>query len=128
MLFSIFHAIKSAIFSTWGDFLDHAVRLAIDNAMEDDVEFRRGLPVNYLQYLGTQKNISSYVEEEEKETKKETISNKDDDRVKKFKEQIKSHLSKLVDHIDVNKAADSMSSDFIASRLPPFGHAPPEGK
>jgi len=111
---------------TWGDFLDHAVRLAIDNAMEDDVEFRRGLPVNYLQYLGTQKNISSYVEEEEKDTKKETISNKDDDRVKKFKEQIKSHLSKLVDHIDVNKAADSMSSDFMASRLPPFGHAPPE--
>lgn len=104
------------------------MRLAIDNAMEDDVEFRRGLPVNYLQYLGTQKNISSYVEEEEKETKKETISNKDDDRVKKFKEQIKSHLSKLVDHIDVNKAADSMSSDFMASRLPPFGHAPPEGQ
>lgn len=95
--------------------------------MEDDVEFRRGLPINYLQYLGTQKDISSYVEEDEKDSKKGIVSNTDDDRVKKFKEHIKAHLSKLVDHIDVNKAADSMSSDFMASRLPPFGHAPPEG-
>jgi len=112
---------------TWGDFMDHVVRLAVDNALEEDVSFRKGLPLNYLEYLGTQKNMSKYVdEEEEEEKKKDTISNENNENVKKFKEQIKEYLSKLVDHIDVNKAADAMSSDFMASRLPPFGHTPPE--
>merc|ERR1711936_1216565 len=45
-----------------------------------------------------------------------------------FKEIVKSKLMKLVDHIDVNKAADAMCSDFMASRLPPFGHVKDEDK
>jgi len=105
-----------------GDFMDHAVRMAIENAMEDDVTFRQGLPLNYRNFLGTQNDLSKYVEDD----KEEKISNEKDTEVMKFKERIKDYLSKLVDHIDVNKAADAMSSDFIGSRLPPFGHAPPE--
>ena len=103
--------------------MDHAVRMAIENAMEDDVTFRQGLPLNYRNFLGTQKDMSKYVEDD----KEEKMSNEKDNEVMKFKERIKDYLSKLVDHIDVNKAADAMSSDFIGSRLPPFGHAPPEG-
>jgi len=105
-----------------GDFMDHAVRMAIENAMEDDVTFRQGLPLNYRNILGTQRDMSKYVEDD----KEDKMSNEKDTEVMKFKERIKDYLSKLVDHIDVNKAADSMSSDFIGSRLPPFGHAPPE--
>lgn len=111
---------------TWGDFMDHAVRLAIDNAMEDDVTFRKGLPLDYLKVLGSGKNMSKYVEDGEEENKKEKITNENDEQVKKFKDTIKEYLSKLVDHIDVNKAADAMSSDFMASRLPPYGHQPAE--
>lgn len=110
---------------TWGDFMDHAVRLAIENAMEDDVSFRKGLPLNYLKYLGTEKNMSKYIDDGEN-NKKETVTNETDEQVKKFKDTIKEYLSKLVDHIDVNTAADAMSSDFMASRLPPFGHKPSE--
>lgn len=111
---------------TWGDFLNHAVRLAIDNAMDDNVDFRRGLPLNYLKFLGSGKNMSKYIDEGDEEKKKEKICNEDEEQVQKFKDTIKDYLSRLVDHIDVNKAADEMSSDFMASRLPPFGHTPPE--
>jgi len=106
--------------------MDHAVRLAIECAMEDDVSFRKGLPINYLKFLGTGKNMSKYIESED-DKKKDKISNESDEDVKKFKDTIKDYLSKLVDHIDVNMAADAMSSDFMASRLPPFGHHPAEG-
>lgn len=109
--------------NTWGDFMQHAVTQAIENALEDDVSFRTGLPLNYMKFLGTSRNMSKYVVEEgEEEKKEEKISNEDDEKVKEFKEMIKKHLSKLIDHIDVNTAADAMCNDFMGNRLPPFGH------
>ena len=39
-----------------------------------------------------------------------------------IQEEIKKQLSNLVDHIDVNKSADAMCTDFMTSRLPPYGH------
>merc|ERR1712013_79700 len=47
-------------------------------------------------------------------------SNLDNQKVKDFKESVKQQLAKLVDYIDVNKAADAMCADFMASRLPPY--------
>merc|ERR1719495_1276492 len=47
--------------NSWGDFMNHAVQQAIEKALEDDVSIRSGLPVNYLALLGTGKNISSYI-------------------------------------------------------------------
>ena len=41
--------------STWGDFMQHAVTQAIENALEDDKTFREGLPVNNVSFLGTGK-------------------------------------------------------------------------
>jgi len=74
--------------------------------------------------------MSKYIDDSEEEggdkSKKEKVCNEEDAKVKKFKNTIKEYLSKLVDHIDVNMAADAMSSDFMASRLPPFGHRPAE--
>lgn len=110
--------------NTWGDFMNHAVTQAIENALEDDVSIRSGLPVNYMSMLGTGKNINQYIEDED--DKKKTHSNLSLDKVKEFKKTVQTHLSKLVDHIDVNTAADAMCSDFMASRLPPFGYAPKE--
>ena len=105
--------------------MQHAISQAIENAMEDDVTFRRGLPINYLKFLGTGKNMSNYVEVEDE--KAEKITNSEQPEVKSFMETIKALLPKLVDHIDVNTAADAMSADFMASRLPPFGHEINEG-
>ncbi|XP_047128040.1 ribosomal oxygenase 2 isoform X1 [Hydra vulgaris] len=106
--------------NTLGDFMSIAVSQAIESALENDVSFRRGLPINYLSYLGTAKNFSKYFDEDGKESK--LSSNENNEKVKKFKDSVKKHLSKLIDHIDVNTAADMMSYDFMASRLPPFGH------
>jgi len=110
--------------NTWGDFMNHAVTQAIEKALEEDVSIRGGLPVNYVSMLGTGKNIGSYIEDES-EGNGTSHSNLDDEKVKEFKESVKSHLSKLVDHIDVNKAADSMCADFMANRLPPYGSVKP---
>merc|ERR1712168_1279458 len=113
--------------NTWGDFMNHAVTQAIEKGLEEDVSIRSGLPINYLSMLGTGKNIGAYVIDEEGEEKNGTKhSNLNEEKVKEFKESVKKQLSKLIDYIDVNKAADAMCSDFMASRLPPYGHVKPQ--
>merc|ERR1719357_291229 len=52
----------------------------------------------------------------------EKYSNLKSDKVIEFKETVKAQLAKLVDHVDVNVAADAMCADFFASRLPPYGY------
>jgi len=111
--------------NTWGDFMNHAVTQAIEKALEEDVSICSGLPINYVSMLGTGKNIASYIVDESENNSK-PLSNLDEEKVKEFKESVKNHLSKLVDHIDVNKAADAMCSDFMANRLPPYGHIRPD--
>merc|ERR1719378_1620253 len=114
--------------NTWGDFMNYAVTQAIEKGLEEDVSIRSGLPINYLSMLGTGKNIGAYVVEEGEEKNGMTHSNLNEEKVKEFKESVKKQLSKLIDYIDVNKAADAMCSDFMASRLPPYGHVRPGEK
>ncbi|XP_057307300.1 ribosomal oxygenase 2-like [Hydractinia symbiolongicarpus] len=108
--------------NTWGDFMNHAITQAIDEALEDDVSIRSGLPLNYSSFLGTAKNLGKYVTDDSSDSKKKLSSNENVNVVKEFRENVKQHLLKLMDHIDVNMAADSMCADFMASRLPPHGH------
>merc|ERR1719283_646903 len=105
--------------------MNHAVTQAIEKGLEEDVSIRSGLPINYLSMLGTGKNIGAYVVEEGEEKNGTAHSNLNEEKVKEFKESVKKQLSKLIDYIDVNKAADAMCSDFMASRLPPYGHVRP---
>jgi len=97
--------------------MNHALTQAIETALEEDATIRAGLPINYAGLLGTGKDMGSYVEDGSDE---KCRTNLDDEKVKQFKEAVKKHLSKLVDHIDVNKSADAMCADFMASRLPPY--------
>jgi len=106
--------------NTWGDFMQHAVTQAIENALEDDKTFREGLPVNNVSFLGTGKNLSKYLSQEDEVSK--LSCNEKEQKVVAFKEKIKKQLSLLVDHIDVNTASDAMNADFIANRLPPYGY------
>lgn len=77
---------------------------AIRDAFDMDVDFRRGLPVGYLNYLGTQFPTDS-------------------DQVKSFEKSIKRLVHKLVNHITprtLQEAADEAAMDVVANRLPPL--------
>jgi len=130
--YSTYVALSTYQQNSWGDFMGHAVQQAIENALDDDVTIRRGLPVNFRSYLGTANNMDKYVSEidddknEESDSSKET-SNLSEPTVVKFKEDMQKCLAKLVDHIDVNKAADIMCAEFMAGRLPPYGHCRRDG-
>jgi len=106
--------------NTWGDFMQHAVTQAIENALEDDKSFREGLPINNVKFLGTGKNLSKYLSQEGESSK--LSSNEKEKEVVAFKDKIKKQLALLIDHIDVNTASDAMNADFIANRLPPYGY------
>jgi len=112
----------------WGDFMNHAVVQAIESAMESskDISYRAGLPLGCKKYLGTGKNLQKYIEFEKSEEKKKLSSNETKAEVVAFKELMKEKLSKLVDHIDADACVDTMTSDFMSARLPPFDFAPKE--
>lgn len=40
-------------FSSWGNMLTSALSKAVEKAMESDVEYRRGLPVNLCSFMGS---------------------------------------------------------------------------
>lgn len=75
--------------------------VTLEKAIATDVEFREGLPLNYLQHTGLA------------HMNKESI-----DRTK-FIRRTQYLLSKLVQYIDVDKAADEMAMKHIYDFLPP---------
>lgn len=87
--------------NSWGDFLEKLLPNALTAAIKENYEFRKGLPIDYLRYCG-------YVHSE--------IQNNSKD---KFKEKIKHLLSKLIDYIDIDEAADLMAKNHIHDFLPP---------
>lgn len=87
--------------NSWGDFLEKLLPNALTTAIKENYEFRKGLPIDYLRYCG-------YVHSE--------IQNNSKD---KFKEKIKHLLSKLIDYIDIDEAADLMAKNHIHDFLPP---------
>lgn len=88
--------------NSWGDLLMKLVPAALEIAMEDDVEFRRGLPLDYLTYMGVQN------------------SDKNDPRRLKFFSQIESLTKKLSNYAPVDAAVDLKARDFLHDCLPPM--------
>lgn len=89
--------------NSWANFLEVALPRVIRDAFDSDVDFRRGLPVGYLNYLGSQFPAGS-------------------DKVKAFEKSVKKLLHKLVDHLTTSTlqdAADEAAMDVVANRLPP---------
>ncbi|XP_043528860.1 ribosomal oxygenase 1 isoform X1 [Frieseomelitta varia] len=87
--------------NSWGDFLEKLLPNALTAAIETDSEFRKGLPINYWRQCGF-----AYSE----------IQNSTKDE---FKENIKYLFSKLIEYIDIDKAADLMAKNHIHDFLPP---------
>ncbi|RLN91356.1 hypothetical protein BBJ28_00021582, partial [Nothophytophthora sp. Chile5] len=89
--------------NTWANFLEVALPRVIRHAFDSDVAFRRGLPVGYLKYMGTQFPTDSK-------------------EAKEFVASCKALVGKLAPHVgekDMQEAADEAALDVLANRLPP---------
>jgi hypothetical protein len=88
---------------SWCDLLSATFSDTLDSICRQDVDFRRGLPINYLSLFGC------------------AIPETDDNRQSRelFKTNIKSLMHKVVDAINLDDIVDQMGSDFIALRTPP---------
>ncbi|XP_019723520.1 ribosomal oxygenase 1 [Hippocampus comes] len=87
--------------NSWGDLLLKMVPTALEIAMEEDVEFRQGLPLDYLSYMGVQN------------------SDKDDPRRAKFFSKIDNLMNKLSNFVAVDAAVDLKAREFLHDCLPP---------
>ncbi|XP_024912687.1 ribosomal oxygenase 1 isoform X2 [Cynoglossus semilaevis] len=87
--------------NSWGDLLQKVVPAALEVAMEEDVAFRQGLPLDYLTYMGVQN------------------SDMDDPRREKFFARIETLLKKLKYYAPVDAAVDQKAKDFLHDCLPP---------
>ncbi|XP_033874863.2 ribosomal oxygenase 1 [Acipenser ruthenus] len=87
--------------NSWGDLLDKLLPAALQIAIEEDVEFRQGLPLDYLSYMGVQN------------------SEKDDPRRTDFTEKLQGLIKKLAKFAPVDAAVDQKAKDFLHDCLPP---------
>uniref|UniRef100_G3UFK5 Bifunctional lysine-specific demethylase and histidyl-hydroxylase n=1 Tax=Loxodonta africana TaxID=9785 RepID=G3UFK5_LOXAF len=87
--------------NTWGDFLEAVLPLAVQAAMEENVEFRRGLPRDFMDYMGAQHSDSK------------------DPRRTAFMEKVRVLVARLGHFAPVDAVADQRAKDFIHDSLPP---------
>ncbi|XP_057220092.1 LOW QUALITY PROTEIN: ribosomal oxygenase 1 [Malurus melanocephalus] len=87
--------------NSWGDFLEKLLPAALQMALEEDVEYRRGLPMDYLQYMGVANS--------------ETVNA----HRTAFVEKVKSLIKKLVDYAPIDAAVDQRAKSFLHDCLPP---------
>uniref|UniRef100_A0AAY4DKM5 Bifunctional lysine-specific demethylase and histidyl-hydroxylase n=1 Tax=Denticeps clupeoides TaxID=299321 RepID=A0AAY4DKM5_9TELE len=87
--------------NSWGDLLMKMVPAALEMAMEEDVEFRKGLPLDYLSYMGVQN------------------SEKNDPRRVEFQKRVDSLMKKLAAYAPVDAAVDQKAREFLHDCLPP---------
>ncbi|XP_052391161.1 ribosomal oxygenase 1 isoform X2 [Carassius gibelio] len=87
--------------NSWGDLLLKLMPAALEIAMEEDVEIRKGLPLDYLQFMGVQN------------------SEKEEPRRDKFIAHIEGLMKKLVNYAPVDAAVDQKARDFLHDCLPP---------
>ncbi|KAM6992016.1 ribosomal oxygenase 1 [Tautogolabrus adspersus] len=88
--------------NSWGDLLQKLIPAALEVATEEDVEFRQGLPLDYLTYMGVQN------------------SDKDDPRRTKFFSRIESLMKKLTNYAPIDAAVDQKARGFLHDCLPPM--------
>lgn len=87
--------------NSWGDLLEKLMPTALQAAIEEDVEFRKGLPRDYLNIMG--------------------IANSDVDSPQRtaFLQKIQQLMKKLISYAPVDAACDQMAKQYIHDSLPP---------
>ncbi|CAL9692691.1 unnamed protein product [Knipowitschia caucasica] len=88
--------------NSWGDLLLKMVPAALEIAMEEDVEYRQGLPLDYLSYMGVQNS-----------------DKEDDPRRGKFMSRVEGLMKKLAQYAPVDAAVDLKARSFMHDCLPP---------
>ncbi|CAH0477233.1 unnamed protein product [Peronospora belbahrii] len=91
--------------NTWANFMEVALPRVIRQAFDSNVAFRKGLPLRYLGYMGTQFPPDSA-------------------KAKEFTATFRKLLGQLVAHVgdkDLQEASDMAALDMLANRLPPPG-------
>jgi len=86
---------------TWGDVMEKIVGPALKSAIENDVEFRRGLPLDFMDLLGVQN------------------SNSTNPRRQHLFSKVRGLFSRLAEHADVDGAADQHAKSYMHLSLPP---------
>ncbi|KAL7888555.1 hypothetical protein AOLI_G00035290 [Acnodon oligacanthus] len=87
--------------NSWGDLLLKVMPAALEMAMEEDLEFRKGLPIDYLTFMGVQN------------------SDKEDPRRDKFLSHMEGLIKKLASYAPVDAAVDQKAREFLHDCLPP---------
>ncbi|XP_067901457.1 ribosomal oxygenase 1 isoform X2 [Heterodontus francisci] len=88
--------------NSWGNLLHKLFPGALDLAIEDDVEFREGLPLDYFDYMGVQNS-----------------EREDDPRRESFNKKVYNLMRKLLKYAPIDAAVDQKAKDFIHDCLPP---------
>eukprot|EP01113_Clastostelium_recurvatum_P045277 TRINITY_DN7762_c0_g1_i1.p1 TRINITY_DN7762_c0_g1~~TRINITY_DN7762_c0_g1_i1.p1 ORF type:complete len:503 (-),score=165.32 TRINITY_DN7762_c0_g1_i1:21-1529(-) len=99
---SLHVTISTFMKNTWGDLLERAIPRALQIAMEEDVEFRKGLPRSYMEYMGVMHSDQDL-----------------DPRRKAFLEHFAMLWDKLTQYMPHDAAADQMAVKYIHDALPP---------
>ncbi|KAI9906997.1 hypothetical protein PsorP6_004037 [Peronosclerospora sorghi] len=91
--------------NTWANFLEVAMPRIIRQAFDSDIEYRKGLPLRYLSFMGTQYPPDSA-------------------KAKEFLVTCKNLVGQLAAYVEeriLQEAADEAALDVLANRLPPPG-------
>ncbi|XP_066140396.1 ribosomal oxygenase 1 [Euwallacea fornicatus] len=88
--------------TAYADLLEQAIPAALKKAATENVEFRKGLPLNYLKHIGL-------VNKNDKSARRKIILDK-----------VKTLLTSLVDYLDVDLAADNLGRKFMHDAMPPL--------
>lgn len=87
--------------NSWGDLLEKLLPAALQMAIEEDIEYRQGLPADYLEYMGV------------------INTDADDRRRTVFLQKIRGLVTKLMDYAPVDAAVDQKAKSFFHDCLPP---------
>lgn len=87
--------------TSYADLLEKLLPSAIKSAVSKDIDFRRGLPLQYLKYAGeANRDVNSDIKSV-------------------FKKTVEKLVKKLVDYVDVDGAVDQLGRKFMRDALPP---------
>ncbi|KAB0799651.1 hypothetical protein PPYR_07531 [Photinus pyralis] len=88
--------------TSYVDLMEHVLKYTLSTAASDDVEFREGLPLQFLQHSG--------------------FANDDRDSEVRttMKKKVKNLLMKMIDHLDIDSAADELGKQFMWDSMPPI--------
>jgi len=88
--------------NSYGNLLEKLLPLALKTAMREDIEFRRGLPTDYLSHLGLANSDQN-------------SKSRDD-----FMNKVQNLMGKLFNHAPVDNAVDQMGQKLMHVSLPPY--------